>query len=151
MDVTMRMVWEEKIGDKQISRIKGRMEERGLDLWDWYIVPAGAFDRAFGGGSQWVDGVGARKVCALPEAPLGNAKMPGELWFVGGEQVFATIDWVPLDIGEGMARKAIQEWMNPDSEEERVWHTHGGGFVWARGGEIRALEDRCTAAALVDG
>ena len=32
-----------------------------------------------------------------------------------------------------------------------MWHTHGGGFVWARGGEIGALEDRCTAAALVDG
>ena len=131
-DVTMCMVWEEKIGDKQISRIKGQMEERGLNPWDWYIVPAGAFDCAFGRGLQWVNGVGAHKVCALPEVPLGNAKMLGELWFVGGEQAFATINWVPLDIGEGMVQKAIQEWMNPDSEEEGVWHTQGGGFMWAR-------------------
>ena len=101
-----RMVWEKSIGDKQTRGIKGRMEERGLDLWGWYIGPSGALGRAFGGSSQWVDGVGARKVCTLPEAPLGNEKMTGELRLIGGEQALATIDGVPLDIGECMAQKA---------------------------------------------
>ena len=66
-DVTTRMLWEKSIGDRQICEIKGRMEERGVDLWDWYVVPAGAVDRAFGGRAQWVDGVGARKMCTLAE------------------------------------------------------------------------------------
>ena len=91
-DVTMRMLWEKDIGDRQTCEIKGRMEEHGLDLWDWYVVPAGALDQAFGGRAQWVEGVGAWKMCTLPEVLPGREKLEGELWFVGGEQAFATID-----------------------------------------------------------
>ena len=149
-DVTLRMVWG-KVEDRQIAAMRSRMEERGLDLWDWYIVPAGALDQAFGGRTQWVDGVGARKICTLPAATLGKEMTEGELWFVGGEQAFGTIDWEPVDVGETLGRKAVQEWLGLSPEDVGVWQTSNEGYAWARGSTIVRLEERCTAAALVDG
>ena len=148
-DITMRMLWG-KVGERQTVEMKSRMEERGPDLWDWYIVPAGALDSAFGRTTRWVGGVGARKMCTLPAAPLGKEQTEGELWFVGGEQAFGTIDWEPLDEGEGFAQRTIQEWMGLGSEHAHGWHTGGMGFAWARGGATDGLEKRCTAAAIVD-
>ena len=148
-DVTLRMVWG-KVEDRQIASMRSRMEERGLDLWDWYIVPAGALDQTFGGRTQWVDGVGARKICTLPAATLGKEMTEGELWFVGGEQAFGTIDWEPVDVGETLGRKAVQEWLGLSPEDVGVWQTSNEGYAWARGSTIVRLEERCTAAALVD-
>ena len=54
-DVTMRMIWG-NVGDRQIVEMKSRMEKQDLNLWDWYVVPAGALDWAFGRRTQWVDG-----------------------------------------------------------------------------------------------
>ena len=49
---------------------------------------------------------------------------------MGGEQAFATIDWAPLDVGESLARKAIQEWMGlDDDDDDCVWHTRGGDML----------------------
>ena len=62
---------------------------------------------------------------------------------MGGEQAFATIDWAPIDVGEGLARKAIQEWLGLDLDGEGVWHTNSEGFAWARAGEVNVLEERC--------
>ena len=107
-DVTMRMIWG-NVGDRQIVEMKSRMEKQVLNLWDWYVVPAGALDWAFGRRTQWVDGVGAQKMCTLPAAALGKEVAEGELWFVGGERAFGTIDWGPVDVGGTLAWKAIQE------------------------------------------
>ena len=61
--------------------MRERMVSRGLDQWDWYIVPAGALGHGFGSGNErWVDGVGVRKVCTLPMATLADEEVSGELW-----------------------------------------------------------------------
>ena len=99
-DVTIRMLWEKEVSEVTTVRMKARMEERGTDLWDWYIVPEGSLDSAFGGRwAQWVDGVGAKKMCLLPVAAIGKKEVAGELWYIGGEQAYGTIEWRPLDLG----------------------------------------------------
>ena len=43
-DVTVRMLWEKEM-HTEMNRMRERMVSRGLDQWDWYIVPAGALGR----------------------------------------------------------------------------------------------------------
>jgi len=89
-------------------------------------------------------------MCTLPAATLRKEATEGELWFVGGEHAFGTIDWEPVDVGETLARKAIQEWLGLGSEDTSVWQTSSEGFAWARGSAADRLEERCAAAAIVD-
>ena len=71
--MTVRLLWSAKLELGTIKALRDRMDGCGGDQWDWYIVPTGALDQYFSEGLQeWVDGVGARKVCSLPAAPLGK-------------------------------------------------------------------------------
>ena len=52
-------------------------------------------------------------------------KAEGELWFVGSKRTFEMLDWKPLDVGEIMAERAIEEWLGVDRPHgpERVEST----------------------------
>jgi hypothetical protein len=150
-DVTVRLLWSAQIEVGAIEPIRDRMDGRGGDQWDWYIVPAGAFDQYFHNGQHaWEGGVGARKMCSLPAAPLGKSQVEGELWFVGGERAFQNLEWKALDVGEGMAEGAIREWLDVDLASAGTWKVQERALSWARAGSVPALEKRCRAAALVD-
>ena len=77
----------------------------------------------------------------MPAAPLGDTKAEGELWFVGGKRAFEMLGWKPLDLGETMAERAIEEWLGVDPKGPSVWNVQESAFAWARGSNVPALEE----------
>lgn len=53
-------------------------------------------------------------------------------------------------MGEGMAEIAVQEWTGMELEGPSIWHTRGGAYSLARGGDVHKLEERCAAVAVAD-
>ena len=49
-----------------------------------------------------------------------------------------------------MAKEAGQEWTGVEFEGPSIWHTRGGAYSLARGGDVHILEERCAAAAVTD-
>ena len=85
----------------------------------------------------------------LPAAAIGKKEVAAELWYVGGERAYSAIEQ-PLDVGEGMANEAVQEWTRVGFEGASAWHTKGGAYSLARGGDVHVLEECCAAAAVTD-
>ena len=67
------------------------------------------------GGDGMVAG-GAKRMCLLPAVAIGDKEVAAELWFIRGEQAYSTIEWQPPDVGEDMAKEAVQGWTGVEFE-----------------------------------